>query len=75
MRKRLLLFGLLVVVLCVGGFVIWAQPATAITRENASRIQVGMTLDGEQKFMDTESIPVHRRSESPLDMLRRWLRL
>jgi hypothetical protein len=45
-RRRLLLFGVsvAVVVLSVGVWVFWAQPRTMITRENAARIQVGMTL-------------------------------
>jgi hypothetical protein len=45
-RRLLLMFGFLVVLvmLGVGEFVLWAQPRTAITRENAAKIQVGMTL-------------------------------
>ena len=43
-RRRLLFFGLLATLtgLGVGGWLLW--PRTAITRENARRIQVGMTL-------------------------------
>jgi hypothetical protein len=45
MRKRLLLFGLvvaLVVVACIGAWLLW--PGTAITPENAEKIVNGMTL-------------------------------
>lgn len=46
-RRRLLLFGVsvAVVMLDLGGFVLWAQPRTAITRENAAKLQRGMTLE------------------------------
>jgi len=44
-RRRLILFGVpVVVVLGVGAWVFWVQPRTAITRENAAKIEVGMTL-------------------------------
>jgi outer membrane protein assembly factor BamE (lipoprotein component of BamABCDE complex) len=43
-RRRLLLFALIAVavVLAVGVWLLW--PRTAITRENAAKIQAGMTL-------------------------------
>jgi|SRR5882724_6685651 len=43
-RRRLLLFGLLagVLALGVGGWMLW--PRSAITRENAAKVQTGMTL-------------------------------
>jgi hypothetical protein len=46
-RRRLLLLALsvAVVLLGVGAWALWPQwPCTAITRDNAERIQVGMTL-------------------------------
>jgi len=44
-RRRLLLFGLLagLITLAVGGWMLWPRPS-AITSENAAKIQVGMTL-------------------------------
>jgi hypothetical protein len=41
-RRRLVLIGLVAVLVLIGLGLLW--PATAITRENAARIQVGMTL-------------------------------
>jgi hypothetical protein len=41
-RRRLLLFGLLAAVTGLGGWLLW--PRSAITRENAAKIQIGMTL-------------------------------
>src|SRR6266566_3187740 len=43
-RRRLFLFGLLVALLVVGAGVWLLWPRTAITRENAAKIEVGMTL-------------------------------
>jgi hypothetical protein len=46
-RRRLLLFGLLagLLVLGVGGWLLWPWPrSSAITAENAAKIQKGMTL-------------------------------
>jgi hypothetical protein len=44
-RRRLLVFGLLAGLFAVGvgGWMLW--PRTAITREDAAKIQVGMTLE------------------------------
>jgi hypothetical protein len=43
-RRRLLVFGLLAGLLVLGASVWLLLPRTAITRENAQKIQVGMTL-------------------------------
>jgi hypothetical protein len=140
-HRRLLLFGLLAVavVLATGSWLLW--PRTAITRENAAKIQVGMTLAeveailggparsdmtgpcvvdlddrderdllalqqrryillvlairGEDRYRlwqsdavelfvqcdhrgrvtTCDTTPMRRAEESPIDMLRRWLRL
>jgi hypothetical protein len=44
-RRRLMVFGLLATLtaLGVGGWMLWPQP-TAITRENAAKINIGMTV-------------------------------
>ncbi len=44
-RRRLLVFGMLIGLLVLGGGVWMLWPRTAITRENAAKIQVGMTLE------------------------------
>jgi hypothetical protein len=139
-RTRRLLIGLPVALVVLGVVIAWLfWPRTAITRENAARIQMGMTLaeveailggparddssgprikegdppeaaessiflfqlavsgvrvqhpcklwesdrvlirvdfdDVEKRVTGTDFLPVHRRHESPLDLVRRWFRL
>jgi hypothetical protein len=133
-RRRLVLFGLLGVFLAAGAGVWLFWPRTAITRENAAQVQVGMTLaeveailggparldntgpevfdieapgaeavrqlkspehpdcvrmkrwvsdtvaldacfDREGRVVAVRCMPMLRESDSPLDMIRRWLRL
>src|ERR1700722_14790543 len=64
-RRRLLVFGFLVVLvmLGVGGVVLWAQPRTAITRENAAKIQVGMALTEVEAILGG---PARDESSGPL---------
>jgi hypothetical protein len=46
MRRRIFLFGLLagVVAMGIGGWLLRSQPRSVITRENAAKLHVGMTL-------------------------------
>jgi hypothetical protein len=50
-RRRLLVFGLLVSMLALRAGVLVLRPRTAITRENAAKVRVGLTLEEVYKIL------------------------
>ena len=64
-RRPFLALSLFAAIVVLAGFVRWAQPGTAITRENSAKVRVGMTL------VEVETIlggPPRNETTGPLEL-------